>query len=101
MSLPVVYRRRVQRDLAAAFDWYQEQSAGLGDKFLTSVTETLRTIEDFPEMYAFVHGAVRRAIVSRFPFAVFYLVEPSRVVILRVLHTSRDPRIWPRPRLKS
>ncbi len=35
MSLPVVYRRHVQSDLAAAFDWYQEQSAGLGDKFLT------------------------------------------------------------------
>lgn len=98
MSLPVVYRRRVQSDLAAAFDWYQEQSAGLGDKFLTSVGEILKCIEDFPEMYAFVHGSVRRAIVSRFPFAVFYLVEPSRVVILRVLHTSRDPRIWPRSR---
>jgi plasmid stabilization system protein ParE len=26
------------------------------------------------------------------------LVEPSRIVILRVLHTSRDPRIWPGPR---
>jgi toxin ParE1/3/4 len=98
MSLPVVYRRRVQRDLAAAFDWYEEHGSGLGEQFLSSVCSTFKSIEDFPEMFAVVHGSVRRATVVRFPFAVFYLVEPSRVVILRVLHTSRDPRIWPRPR---
>jgi len=100
MSLPVVYRRRVQSDLAAAIDWYEEQSVGLGEKLLSSVGETFKSIEEFPEMFACVHGEVRRAIVSRFPFAVFYLVEPARVVILRVLHTSRDPRLWPGPRTK-
>ena len=72
MSLPAVYRRRVQSDLAAAFDWYEEQSAGLGDKLLASVGETFKSFEEFPEMFACVHGSVRRAIVSRFPFAVFY-----------------------------
>ena len=98
MSLPVVYRRRVQSDLAAAYDWYQEQCSGLGDNVLSSVVSVFKSIEDFPEMFALVHGSVRRATVRRFPFAVFYLVEPSRIVVLRVLHTSRDPRIWPRPR---
>ena len=97
MSLPVVYRRRVQDDLAAAFDWYEKQRSGLGEEFLASVCFTFKGIEDFPEMFAFVHGSVRRAMVARFPFGVFYLVEPSRIVIFRVLHTSRDPRIWPRP----
>ena len=97
MSLPVVYRRRVQSDLAAAFDWYEKQRSSLGEEFLASVCSTFKSIEDFPEMFAFVHGSVRRATVVRFPFAVFYLVEPSRIVILRVLHTSRDPSIWPRP----
>ena len=47
-------------------------------------------------MFAIVHSNVRRAIVSRFPFAVFYLVEPKRVVVLRVLHTARNPILWPR-----
>ncbi len=98
MSLPVVYRRRVQSDLAAAFDWYEEQSPGLGENLLSSVVSIFKSIEDFPEIFAFVHGPVRRAIIRRFPFAIFSLVEPSRIVILRVLHTSRDPGIWPRPR---
>jgi len=63
MSLPVVYRRRVQSDLAAAFDWYEEQSPGLGENLLSSVRSIFESIEDFPEMFAFVHGSVRRAIV--------------------------------------
>ena len=30
MALPVVYRRKVGRDLAGAYGWYEEQRAGLG-----------------------------------------------------------------------
>lgn len=98
MTLQVVYRRRVQCDLEAAFDWYEEQRVGLGEQFLVSVQTTFKSIESFPEIFALVHGEVRRAIVSRFPFAVFYVVEPKRLVVLRVLHTARDPNLWPRSR---
>src|SRR5688572_4240175 len=96
MSLPVVFHRLFQHDLAAGFDWYQDQRPGLGDEFLRSVRDTLRIVELSPEMFVSVHGDVRRANISRFPFGVFYLVEPRRVVILRLLHTARDPNLWPR-----
>jgi plasmid stabilization system protein ParE len=33
---------------------------------------------------------------SKFPYLVFYIVEAKRVVVLAVLHTSRDPAVWPR-----
>lgn len=98
MSLPVVYRPRVGIDLAAAFDWYEEKRLGLGEEFLSAIQSTLRAIELRPEMFASVHSDVRRAVLSRFPFAVFYVLEAHRVVVLRVLHTMRDPRIWPRYR---
>jgi len=49
-------------------------------------------------MFARVHGEVRRAVVSRFPYAVFYRVEPKRVVVLAVLHMAGDPKLWPQPR---
>jgi len=35
--------------------------------------------------------------VARFPYAVFYRVEPNRIVVLTVLHTARDPKLWPQP----
>lgn len=95
MSLPVVYRRKVGRDLAAAFGYYEEQTKGLGEKFLAAVDSVFEAIERYPEVFAQIHGAVRRGLVSPFPYAVFYRVESKRVVILTVLHTSRDPKLWP------
>ena len=98
MALPVVYRRRVGRDLADGYAWYEGQRAGLGEEFLAAINLSLDTIERFPEIFARVHGEIRRAIVSRFQYAVFYRVESKRVVVLSVLHTAGDPKIWPQPR---
>jgi len=95
MAMPVVFRPRVKSDLNPAFDWYEKQQSGLGDEFLSSVQSTFTTIGRHPELFAVAHDEVRRAIISRFPFAVFFLVESDRVVVLRVLHTARNPDLWP------
>ena len=52
MPLPVVYRRKVGRDLAAGFGYYEEQTAGLGEQFLTAVASALEAIGRFPEMFS-------------------------------------------------
>ena len=101
MTLPLVFRRRFKVDLVAGFDWYEEQRSSLGEYFLSAVHSTLKSVELYPEIFVSVHGEVRRAIVSRFPFAIFYLVEPKRIVVLRLLHTARDPNLWPRPKQKA
>ena len=98
MALAVVHRRRVGKDLAAGFDYYATQGPELGDKFLRAVTSAVEAIGRYPQMFSAVHGEVRRAILSGFPYAVFYRIEPRRVVVLAILHTARDPRLWPRPR---
>ena len=97
MTLPVVFRRRFRNDLAAGYDWYETQRTGLGEELLLAVQTTVKSIEPYAEMFAAVHGDVRRTMVPRFPFAIFYVIEPSRLVVLRMLHTARDPRLWPRP----
>ena len=98
MSLPVVYRRKVGRDLAGGYVWYNGQRDGLGEEFLAAVNTAFDTVARFPDIFARVHGEVRRAVVSRFPFAVFYRIEAKRVVVLTVLHTARDPKVWPQSR---
>lgn len=98
MALRLAFRRAVGRDLASAYRWYEAQRTGLGEQFLAAVDASFDAIGRFPEMFSAVHGDVRRAIVSRFPYAVFYRVEPRQVLVLAVLHTARDPKMWPRPR---
>lgn len=95
MPLPAVYRRKVGRDLAGAYRWYEEQRAGLGEEFLGAVEASFHAIQEFPEMFGRVYGEVRRAVISRFPYAVFYRIEPKRIVVLAVVHMARDPKLWP------
>ncbi len=115
MVLPAVYRRKVGRDLAGAYKWYEEQLAGLGEEFLAAVDASFDAIEEFPQMFAGVYGEVRRAIVSCFPYAVFQLLRiprrrfrrsrsclralpaacPAR--ILRYAQDDRPFRGWPTP----
>lgn len=98
MSLPVVYRRQIGRDLAAGFGYYERQVKGLGERYLAAVGSAFDAIERYPQMFAQVHGEVRRALLSQFPHGVFYRVESRRVVVLAVLHTARDPGLWPQTR---
>lgn len=98
MPLSVVYRRKVGRDLATGFAYYEEQSPGLGEDFLAAVDSVFDAIRRYPQMFTEAHRDVRRALVSRFPYAVFYRIDLKHIVVLTVLHTARDPKLWPQPR---
>ena len=94
MSLPVVLRPEAQDDLLLARDWYERQSAGLGDTFTAAVELLLARISGMPELYAVTFRRVRPAKVRRFPYVVYYRVLIDRIEVLAILHGSRDARIW-------
>ncbi len=94
MSLPIVFRLEAQAEFDEAFDWYEQQQAGLGVDFLMCVAEVLERIESFPEAWEIIFENVRRAVVRKFPYLILYVVEPNQVLVLAVFHSKRDPQIW-------
>ena len=94
MSPPLVIRVETRADFDEAFDWYVRQRAGLGVEFVTSVQETLDRVRHTPELFPCVFGDIRRALVHRYPYSVFYVAEPSRIVEVAIFHSKRDPGIW-------
>lgn len=96
MTRRFILRPRAERDIQSAFDWYEAQQPTLGDEFKVSLRERLETIREFPEAAPMLYRDIRRAVVSRFPYLIFYVVRPTRVAVLAVLHQSRDPKVWPR-----
>lgn len=95
MTRRFIVRARAEHDIQAAFEWYESEQLGLGSEFLASLRRRLEAIRDAPESCAMIYGEVRRAVVSRFPYVVFYIVQSARIVVLAVLHQSRNPRAWP------
>jgi toxin ParE1/3/4 len=62
--------------------------------FLRAVDACLDTIEVAPLRFPMVHRDVRRALMRRIPYAVFFRVAGDQVIVLACIHTSRSPRRW-------
>jgi plasmid stabilization system protein ParE len=74
--------------------WYEGQRAGLGHELVGCVDAAIARAARSPDLDAPVHGDVRRILVRRFPYAVFYFVEGETIVVLAVAHASREPGFW-------
>lgn len=98
MSRPVVFRAVAQQDIAEACQWYEARQPTLGIAFLDEIGNVEQLIGANPELFTAVRGEVRRAILHRFPYAVFYVVRPEFVSVVAVLHHARHPRAWQRRR---
>jgi len=96
MTRIVILRPRAEQDIKTAYQWYESQQTGLGEEFLASLRQKLDSIHIFPESAEIIHKRIRRAIVPRFPYLLFYLIEQDRIAVLAVFHTSRNPAKWPK-----
>ena len=94
MTRPLVLRSVAASEFRETRRWYEERRSGLGEEFAACVEVALGQIRRRPEAYPRIHGNIRRLLTRRFPYAVFYMVEPERVVVLAVFHSSRDPATW-------
>ena len=90
----LVVREAAEADIAEAARWYEQRSLGLGSEFLRAVDVTLAEITRVPQRYPLVRGGARRALLRRFPYAVFFVATPELVSVFACLHARRDPRHW-------
>jgi plasmid stabilization system protein ParE len=94
MNYVLVFRPEVREELEEAYNWYESQQPGLGDDFLDCVDEILNRICQIPESFPVVYRDVRRAVVRRFPYVVYYRIVSSRVVVTAIFHGRRAPKVW-------
>jgi plasmid stabilization system protein ParE len=81
-------------DVEAAFTWYQNEREGLGQEFLEELRAAYDRIAEGPLKYRDLRSGIRRTLVRRFAYAVYFAVEGEIIVVLAVLHAHRDPAEW-------
>ena len=84
----------VDADVEAAFDWYEGEQEGLGREFVDELRAVYLRIVDGPLKYAELRSGIRRALTRRFPYAIYFSIDETVVVVLAVLHAARDPAEW-------
>ena len=94
MTPGVTWRPQAVDELVAAVRWYDEQRPGLGDAFADACRAAVDLVASRPLLFATIHGPIRRVLLRRFPYAIFYLAEERGTVVLGVMHERRDPKAW-------
>lgn len=94
MAADLIIVPEAEFDISEAYGWYEERRSGLGEEFLSCVDACIQAILRMPEVHAKVHQEYRRALVRRFPYAVFYEYTERMVTVYCIFHTSRDPNKW-------
>lgn len=91
MSYEVQVRRAAELDVAEAQVWYETQQTGLGAQFRSEVSRVIDRLAGTPLIYQVVHRDIRRAIIHRFPYLIWYRVAAETVIVLACTYAGRDP----------
>ncbi len=81
-----------EQDISEAYRWYEERSPGLGSEFLRAMDACLASIWRNPALRQTIDDLTRRALVRRFPYAVYYITEGDRIAVIACFHVRRDPK---------
>ena len=90
MSRRVSFRPEAEAEALQTRDWYEGRRPGLGAEFRAALDETIKHLADDPTQFRLVRGETRRAILNRFPYAVYFRVTDGDVVL--AVHGRQHPR---------
>jgi len=94
---PVKFLPEAEEELIEAAKYYESQASGLGIDFLNMVERTVDYIKEAPERWPYIEGKnkkVRKHLVRKFPFGVFYSNELDEIVVHAIAHLHRKPGYW-------
>ncbi len=87
-------RKVAQSEIETAFDWYRARSEVAGLRFLVAVDEAIGAVVARPDSHPVVAGALRRVLLRRFPYAVYFKIYERTISIVGVIHGRRHPQTW-------
>lgn len=94
MSQPVFFLAAAEAELLRAQAWYDERVPGLGERFFDAVDTIVARISETPQQFPLAHPHIRRALVRRFPFALYFRIEREGAFVIACVHTSRAAEQW-------
>lgn len=88
----VRYHELARQEFIAVIDYYSQIRVGLGAEFRQQLDKAIDLIAQNPLRFEQVRPGIRRCLLDRFPYAVYYRVLDADVVqIVVVTHHRRRP----------
>lgn len=83
----------VYDEIEASKRWYENQSEGLGGRFIRELDRAMSRIRESPNTWPSYVAGTRRFFLHQFPFAVIYLCDEQTVWVYALMHLRRKPAI--------
>ena len=88
------FHPEAELELIEAAVYYDKQAPGLGERFEFEIRYATDLLLDQPEIGLLVDPDLRKFILTRFPFTLYYSVTADVLRIEAVAHQSRRPGYW-------
>ena len=86
----LVIRSEVPDEMANAFDWYEVQRAGLGNKLMDEINYCLVKLSSHPQYYSYFNSQYRRIKLNRFPYYFLYEIQGDFVIVYQFYHAKQN-----------
>ena len=90
----VIFTQAARAELIEAQDWYEGEATRLGRRFRRAIGALVERMTDNLRQFPIVFKNVRRALLRRFPYSLFFVVEDDALTVIACFHASRDPSHW-------
>jgi plasmid stabilization system protein ParE len=91
MASDVIVRPLAEADVREAAFWYERRREGLGAEFTLELDALYDRIGRSPQQFPEIGDGARRALLRRFPYAVYFVIGEELPIIIAVLHQHRRP----------
>ena len=94
MKYEVVILSEAEKDIDDSYFWYEVKQIGLGGDFYKSINNAVKFISKNPESGAEIYKDIRRFLIEKFPFGIYYRIVRSKnaIQIIGVIHFKRSGR---------
>ena len=77
-----------------AASWYAIREQELAHQFIASIEDAVHKVVETPNRWRIIDEDVRRCLAHLFPYAILYTIEDKFILIVAVMHFSREPGYW-------
>jgi plasmid stabilization system protein ParE len=95
MKYHLIIKEEANQEIIDSYLYYENQSKGLGEKFLENLEIYLERIQKYPKHYQIKRKPYREVFVKNFPFVIIYEINENDIIVYAVFHKRRNPNNKP------
>jgi hypothetical protein len=94
MTYKIILSAIAIREEADAYLYYENQSEGLGEKFLEEINNALQKISLHPTNYGYADetNTIRDVLLIKFPFRIIFQILENEIVVYNIHHTKKNTK---------